>query len=546
MEKTLRLSAEQRDDLVAYLDGELPDTKAQDIDKVLARSEVARHEVEALARTWEMLDVLPTPKAPPEFTERTMTTLKVAEVPFDITEQPWFAYLKRAAVAAVWIVVLGVSGLLGYQVTNEWIENPSKQMLTDLPTLQNLDLYQEVESFDFLDKLQKNKVFDEATDKAGSAGAATRSAIVAGRKSLVERHDQVVKMSQVERDRLQRNLTSFQKLPADKQAQYRELNNQLDENKQTGGHLAGLLDTYSAWLHTLTPSQRDELKAATESNRKIALVQKFKEQQFKSLEEFATSLPEMEPVGPRFMKPLSMSELTTIMNILVTDLPAADQEKIGKVHRPDQFAEVLRLSIQQAESPRSWPSTAVIAGIVDALPHQTRNLIRKNSPNQRKSVLTLIFWSIVFHASDEARSRMPKEEDLKQILNNMDPNQRARLEQRPPEEMRRELTRRYFMARNDSTFDHLQELRLSMGRLMEEIGLPPPPPPPRGPNGRGPDGRGPGPEGRGPGPEGRGPEGRGPEFGPGPGPGDRPRRDGPRPLDRPRPDGKDGNRKPDE
>ena len=66
MEKTLRLSAEQREDLVAYLDGELPDQKAQLIDQVLARSEVARHEVEALARTWEMLDVLPTPKAPSE------------------------------------------------------------------------------------------------------------------------------------------------------------------------------------------------------------------------------------------------------------------------------------------------------------------------------------------------------------------------------------------------------------------------------------------------------------------------------------------------
>ena len=106
MEKTLRLSAEQREDLVAYLDGELPDQKAQLIDQVLARSEVARHEVEALARTWEMLDVLPTPKAPPEFTERTMTTLKVAEVPFSVSDQPWFGILKRAAVVAVWVVAV--------------------------------------------------------------------------------------------------------------------------------------------------------------------------------------------------------------------------------------------------------------------------------------------------------------------------------------------------------------------------------------------------------------------------------------------------------
>lgn len=165
MEKTLRLSAEQREDLVAYLDGELPDAKAQGIDQVLARSEVARHEVEALARTWEMLDILPTPKAPPEFTERTMITLKVGETPFDITQQPWFGHLKRGGVAVVWLAALGLSGWLGFQITNAWVPNPSRELLQDLPTLQKLDLYQEVESIDFLDKLQKSRLFEEGPEK---------------------------------------------------------------------------------------------------------------------------------------------------------------------------------------------------------------------------------------------------------------------------------------------------------------------------------------------------------------------------------------------
>lgn len=160
MEKTLRLSAEQRDDLVAYLDGELPDATAQQIDQVLARSEVARHEVEALARTWEMLDVLPTPKAPPEFTKRTMTTLTTAEIPYSLSDQPWFVYVRRSVTVAVWAIALGASGWLGYQVTNNWIDNPHKQMLQDLPTLQKLDTYEEVESIDFLNKLQNSKVFD--------------------------------------------------------------------------------------------------------------------------------------------------------------------------------------------------------------------------------------------------------------------------------------------------------------------------------------------------------------------------------------------------
>jgi hypothetical protein len=165
MEKTLRLSADQREDLVAYLDGELPDAKAQQIDQVLARSEVARFEVEALARTWEMLDILPTPKATPEFTERTMTTLKVGEVPFDITEQPWFVYIKRSAVVAVWIAALGASGWAGFQITNRLIPNPNEKMLEDLPVLQNLDTFREVENIDFLEQLRKRGYFADTPEK---------------------------------------------------------------------------------------------------------------------------------------------------------------------------------------------------------------------------------------------------------------------------------------------------------------------------------------------------------------------------------------------
>lgn len=165
MEKILRLSADQRDDLVAYLDGELPDGLANAIDQVLARSEVARNEVEALARTWEMLDALPVPQASSEFTDRTMTTLKVGEVPYNITEQAWFGYLKKGSVLAVWFAVLGLSGWLGFQITTRWVPNEQEQILEDLPLLQNFDAYQEVQSIDFLEQLNRSGAFNTSAEK---------------------------------------------------------------------------------------------------------------------------------------------------------------------------------------------------------------------------------------------------------------------------------------------------------------------------------------------------------------------------------------------
>jgi anti-sigma factor RsiW len=117
MEKTVRLNADQREDLVAYLDGELPDEQVKQIDRVIAGSEVARHEVEALARSWEMLDVLPLAKASEDFASKTLTNLKVMEAPFRIEDQWWFGHFRRVWVAAGWLATLGLCGWLGFQVT---------------------------------------------------------------------------------------------------------------------------------------------------------------------------------------------------------------------------------------------------------------------------------------------------------------------------------------------------------------------------------------------------------------------------------------------
>ncbi len=343
MEKTLRLSAEQREDLVAYLDGELPDAKSQSIDQVLARSEVARHEVEALARTWEMLDVLPTLKAPPEFTERTMTTLKVGETPFDVTQQAWFNPLVRVGTVAIWLLAIGFSGWLGYQITNVWIPNPSQQLLANLPIVQKIDQYQEVESIDFLDKLQKSRLFEDSTAESTPVD----------NKSLQERHQQIVKMSQIERDRLQRNLNIFQQLSPEQQSQYRQLSDQLDENKKGGGNLSSLLQTYTAWLQTLTPGQRESLRSEVDSSRKLGIVQKIKEDQFRKFETVSSDLPEW---GPSMQRPgrqsLLAQELTAVMKSLVADLPEEQQVKINSPVRPEH--RIPTIGRRQRFKIRSW------------------------------------------------------------------------------------------------------------------------------------------------------------------------------------------------
>src|SRR3954451_23284680 len=68
-----RVSAAERDNLVAYLDGELNEAEKHALEAKLTQSVSARREVEALEKTWELLDHLPRPKASHELSSRTLS-----------------------------------------------------------------------------------------------------------------------------------------------------------------------------------------------------------------------------------------------------------------------------------------------------------------------------------------------------------------------------------------------------------------------------------------------------------------------------------------
>ena len=75
----LRLSPDERADLVAYVDGELPEGVSRSLSTKLTHSGTGRLEVEMLKKTWELLGYLPLPAAPPDFADRTVTEIRRRE-----------------------------------------------------------------------------------------------------------------------------------------------------------------------------------------------------------------------------------------------------------------------------------------------------------------------------------------------------------------------------------------------------------------------------------------------------------------------------------
>ena len=110
------LAAQVPSNLTAYLDGELDEDGTRQIETVLAGSTVARNDVELLAKTYELLDLLPRPKASGEFTEKTMQTAKLKEVRTDPRQTVWYRHGKRIVRWASWAALLFVAACVGYSI----------------------------------------------------------------------------------------------------------------------------------------------------------------------------------------------------------------------------------------------------------------------------------------------------------------------------------------------------------------------------------------------------------------------------------------------
>ncbi len=132
MQKIPRLTPDQRSNLVAYLDGELPEPAVKEIDQVLSKSPAVRHDVEMLARTWDLLDQLPRLATEEDFTARTLSVAQKEEgphplLPTSLSERLQSRQLRRGGILLIWLAVLAASAFLGYSATTHWISDQSEE-----------------------------------------------------------------------------------------------------------------------------------------------------------------------------------------------------------------------------------------------------------------------------------------------------------------------------------------------------------------------------------------------------------------------------------
>lgn len=155
-----RLTSEERVNLVAYLDDELNEAEKRAISTKLTQSLTARRELDALQKTWELLDYLPRPQASVDFTARTLVGVQEHHEKGDKLVLAVSSSLRKVMASAILVAASALLFLLGH-VLVAWVwPNPSARLARDLSIAERLDEYRDVQRFEFLDLLDKSPEFN--------------------------------------------------------------------------------------------------------------------------------------------------------------------------------------------------------------------------------------------------------------------------------------------------------------------------------------------------------------------------------------------------
>lgn len=170
MPRLIRLTPEIRSDFVAYLDGELDEQATERIETVLAQSDVARKDVECLARTYDLLDHLPRYEADAEFTERTITSLRLDEGGLQERFSQWQTAARGGLSVLGWMIALVTVIGVAFLVSHRWMRSEADVLVRELPLIEQLDAYTEVGSLEFLERLSAQPTMLEEMSAEGGGG----------------------------------------------------------------------------------------------------------------------------------------------------------------------------------------------------------------------------------------------------------------------------------------------------------------------------------------------------------------------------------------
>jgi anti-sigma factor RsiW len=145
--------------LVAYLDGELDAATAERVERRLAEDDEFRRQLRGMQEAWDLLDDLPQTTLDEKFT-RTTVEMVAVKLSHDLHQEQTSRVLARALRRTTpWAAIL-LCALAGFALTRFWQTRQEQQLLSDLPVIERIEEYRDLDSFEFLQALADTDLFN--------------------------------------------------------------------------------------------------------------------------------------------------------------------------------------------------------------------------------------------------------------------------------------------------------------------------------------------------------------------------------------------------
>ena len=255
--------------LTAYLDGELDEQQVVAVEQRLTEEKSFHLRMQEMESAWEMLDQLPRPIPADSFMK---TTLELAAMtPQAEVKISWWN--RRRIWVAAMLTLPFLLFAANYMITRDALEQPRRQLINDLPLIENFDRYQKVisagspeDGIKFLERLNRSGTFADIEDMPPLVDIQPPAPIVApadeagpvSRETVEDRVASLMALTSEQRDMLFLKKEELDSLPHEQQRSLRDFSRRLSQHPRSK-ELAGTLVSWYEWLRTLGQGELAEL-----------------------------------------------------------------------------------------------------------------------------------------------------------------------------------------------------------------------------------------------------------------------------------------------
>jgi hypothetical protein len=404
------------EELVAYLDGELPPDDCRRIEERLAADPNYRQQLRELDQAWEALDALPARKAEGDFARTTMELVTVAAHADAAVVTATAAGAKRGRMARfAGAALAGI--LLGFVMARLLLPNQNQTLLSDLPVIRRADTLRQVENVEFLRRLAAEVPPEELmNDEVAIDDDVQQMA------SLESRRQWVHGLPSEDRIVLAARAKEFTNLDDDKKEQLRELHEDI-----IAGGLEPQLLAYDQWLSRLTAGQQEELRQRLLD---LPVVEQ--------VEYVRRSLQQESEQAARRLSPDDAQTLRNNLHAIAAErklelfAPRQERGDGGRARRPLALTQIARELFRYGESRQELQQQ-----LMSGLSPKARTHLDSLSGGRRNGQL----WRWIL---DSLPTKVDSDELERFFAEKLNNDQREQLLSLPPSEMQARLERLYY------------------------------------------------------------------------------------------------------